>query len=285
LEEDYPPAAFATAMNLLSSHDVNRAVRVLDHDGIDFAAQEPINGFADGRAAAGAGGGAAIHAARRADDLLRRRSGAGRLWQRRPARRSRTTASPIPGLTPRVRRRCRRGASRTRRCWPTTRRLGQLRQQHSFLRTGAWDTLLLDDAGLIVFGRKDASGAAIVAVNRSDQEQTVSFDASGYLPWGAELSDPFGEAALTVGDAGNVSFTAPALGYQLWVTDEGIDFTTPMTPEIIAVEESNGSITLTLQGDDTAAQYAVLRSLVDGGFEEVAILPGTDETFTSPMRG
>ena len=50
LQEDYPPAAFATAMNLLSSHDVNRAVRVLDHDGIDVAAQEPVNNFKDGRA-------------------------------------------------------------------------------------------------------------------------------------------------------------------------------------------------------------------------------------------
>jgi glycosidase/fibronectin type 3 domain-containing protein len=284
LQEDYPPAAFATAMNLLSSHDVNRAVRVLDHDGIDFAAQEPINGFEDGRARLALA--AVLQFTLPGAPTIYYGDEVGLVG----------FGSDGPRDDPYNRQPYPWPDAEGYDTLPTWRQqdtallahyqqLGQLRQQHSFLRTGAWDTLLLDDAGLIVYGRKDASGAAIIAVNRSDQEQTVSFDASGYLPWGMELSDPFGEAALTVGDAGNVSFTAPTMGYQLWVTDEGIDFTTPMTPEIIAVEESNGSITLTLQGDDTAAQYAVLRSLVDGGFEEVAILPGTDETFDFTDEG
>ncbi len=278
MQEDYPPAAFASAMNLLSSHDVNRAVRVLDHDGIDFAAQEPINDFADGRARLALAavlqftlpGAPTIYYGDEVglvgfgsdgprDDPYNRQpypwpDAEG--YDDLPAWRQRDTA-----------------------LLAHYQRLGQLRQQYSFLRTGSWDTLLLDDAGLIVYGRKDESGAAIIAVNRSKQEQMVSFDASGYLPWGAELRDPFGDATLTVGAAGNVSFTTPALGYQLWVTGEEIDFTTPTTPEIVAVVEGSGSVTLTLQGDDTAAQYAVLRSQVDGGFEEVAILPGADVTF------
>ncbi|HAJ34645.1 MAG TPA: hypothetical protein DCL15_02965 [Chloroflexi bacterium] len=284
LQEDYPPAAFATAMNLLSSHDVNRAVRVLDHDGIDFAAQAPVNDFVDGRSRLAL---AAV--------LQFTLPGAPTIYYGDEVglvgfgsdgpRDDPYNRQPYP--------------------WPdaegyddlpawrqqdTTllahyQRLGQLRQQYSFLRTGAWDTLLLDDAGLIVYGRKDASGAAIIAVNRSDQERAVSFDASGYLPWDATLTDPFGDATLTVGALGNVAFTVPAMGYQLWVTEEDVDFTTPTMPEIVAVAEGNGNVTLTLQGDDTAAQYAVLRSRVNGGFQEVAILPGADVTFEFTDEG
>jgi hypothetical protein len=187
-------------MNLLSSHDVNRAVRVLDHDGIDFAAQEPNQRLCGWPRAAGVGGGAAIHAARRADDLLRRRSGAGRLWQRRPARRS---LQP-PALSLARRRRLRRAAGVAQQDTALLehyQQLGQLRQQHSFLRTGSWETLLLDDAGLIVYGRKDASGAAIIAVNRSDQDADGQLRRVGLSAiWGMELSDPFGEATLTVSD-------------------------------------------------------------------------------------
>ena len=45
IQEDYPPAAFAAAMNLISSHDFNRAVRTLDHDGVDYGTLEPVDGF------------------------------------------------------------------------------------------------------------------------------------------------------------------------------------------------------------------------------------------------
>jgi glycosidase len=49
VQEDYPPAAFATAMNLISSHDVNRAVYVLDKDGVNEERTQPVDDFTDGR--------------------------------------------------------------------------------------------------------------------------------------------------------------------------------------------------------------------------------------------
>jgi len=278
MQEDYPPAAFATAMNLLSSHDVNRAVRVLDHDGIDFAALEPNNGFEDGRARLALAavlqftlpGAPTIYYGDEVG-LVGFGSDAGRddPYNRQPY--------PWPDADgyddlPAWR-------QQDTELLAHYQRLGQLRQQHSFLRTGSWDTLLVDDAGLVVFGRKDASGAALIAVNRSATDLPVSFDASGYLPWGAELRDPFGDATLTVGALGNIAFDAPALGFQLWVTAEDVDFTTPFAPEIVETAEGNGSVTLTIQGDDSAERYAVLRSPVDGGFVEIAVLPGSDVPF------
>ncbi|GIK73068.1 MAG: alpha-amylase [Chloroflexota bacterium] len=278
IQEDYPPAAFATAMNLLSSHDVNRAVRVLDHDGIDFAALEPNNGFEDGRARLALAavlqftlpGAPTIYYGDEVG-LVGFGSDVGRddPYNRQPY--PWPDADGYDGLP----------------AWRQQdvtllehyQRLGQLRQQHSFLRTGSWDTLLVDDAGLVVFGRKDESGAAIIAVNRSNVDRLVSFDASGYLPWGAELRDPFSAATLIVGDLGNIAFDAPAMGYQLWMTAADVDFTTPPAPQLVATAEGNRSVTLTIQGDDSAERFAVLRSPVDGGYEEIAVLPGSDVAF------
>ena len=51
IQEDYPEPAWESAMNLLDSHDTNRAVVKLDHDGITGtgANRTPVNGFEDGK--------------------------------------------------------------------------------------------------------------------------------------------------------------------------------------------------------------------------------------------
>lgn len=280
LQEDYPPPAFATAMNLLSSHDVNRAVRVLDHDGIDFAALEPNNDFEDGRRRLALAailqftlpGAPTVYYGDEVG-LVGFGSDVGRddPYNRQPY--------PWPDAD---------GYDEL----PTWRqqdltllehyqRLGQLRRQHSFLRTGSWDVLLVDDAGVVVYGRKDASGAALVAVNRSEMEYPVSFDVSGYLPWGATLRDAFGDATLTVGELGNVSFSLAPMSYRIWLTEPELDLQAPEAPQIVATEEESTRIRLTIEGGSSEGsgsveRYAVLRSLMDGGYEEVALLPASN---------
>ena len=181
LQEDYPPAAFATAMNLLSSHDVNRAVRVLDHDGIDYANQQPNNDFIDGR---------------------RRLALAAVLQFTLPG--APTVyygdevglvgfGSDIPRDDPYNRQPYPWADAEGYAALPTWRQadvdlaavygqLGTLRNQHSYLRTGSWDTLLVDDGGLYAFGRKDATGAAIIAINRRSDTAHFTLDVGGYLP-------------------------------------------------------------------------------------------------------
>lgn len=287
LQEDYPPAAFAAAMNLLSSHDVNRAVRVLDHDGVDFAALEPNNGFEDGRRRLALA--AVLQLTLPGAPTLYYGDEVGLVgFGSDVGRDDPYNRQPYP--------------------WPDAdgyedlptwrqqdlallehyQRLGQLRRQHSFLRTGSWDVLLVDDVGLVVYGRKDASGAALIALNRSEMEQSVSFDASGYLPWGAALRDAFGDETLTVGELGNVSFTLAPMSYRIWLTAPETDLRAPATPQITATEEENGRIRFTIAGDGDAERYAVLRSPVDGGYEEVALLAAgaepvvfTDEGLTN----
>lgn len=67
--------------------------------------------------------------------------------------------------------------------------LGQLRGAHSFLRTGSWETFVTDDAGVYAFGRKDETGAAVIVINRSDSEQTLNLDVTGFVPFGSVLVD------------------------------------------------------------------------------------------------
>ncbi|MBW7883112.1 MAG: alpha amylase N-terminal ig-like domain-containing protein [Caldilineaceae bacterium] len=277
VQEDYPPAAFATAMNLLSSHDVNRAVRVLDHDGIDYAAQEPANGFADGRARLALA--AVLQFTLPGAPTVYYGDEAGLVG----------FGSDIPRDDPYNRQPYPWADAAGYDSLPAWRqqdadllahfqRLGQLRSQYSFLRTGSWDTLLVDDAGLYVFGRKDENGAAIIAVNRSAAGQQIELDLSGYLPYKTVLTDPLGSAETQVDGAGMLTYTVPAFGFQIWVTGAGYNPFQPSTPPF-EVEEGNGQVTLQIQGDDTAARFAIYRSLVDGGYQRVAIIGGTD-TFT-----
>ena len=267
IQEDYPPAAFATAMNLLSSHDVNRAVRVLDPDGLGEQ-----TGFVEGRARLALAAvlqftlpGAPTLYYGDEVGLVGFGSDVGR---DDPYNRQPYPWPDAPGYD-----RLPGWRQQDLTLLEHYRRLGQLRRQHSFLRTGSWETLWVDEAGLIVYGRKNGEGAALVAVNRSPATQPVSLNLTGYLPWGATLRDPFGSAQLTVGEVGQVQFAVPALGYQLWVTEEGVDLSVPEPPAVLASAEARQTLTLTLQGDAGGERYILQRSRVDGGYQDVAELP------------
>lgn len=285
VQEDYPPPAFATAMNLISSHDVNRAVNVLDRGGVDPATMEPVDGFADGRkrlalAAAlqftlpGAPtvyygdevGLAGYGSDLQRDDPYNRQpypwaDAAG--YDQLPAWRQ--ADGDLLALY---------------------QQLGKLRSRHSYLRTGSWDTLLSDDEqGLYVYGRKDGSGAAIVAVNRGGVDAAAAVNLAGYLPKGAVLQQavvPAGAAEAstsTIGEDGSFELSVAPLAFQIWVTNEDVDLQAPAAPTVTATE-GNRTVTLALQagatGTVTASEYIVLRSLVNGGFAEIGRAPAEE---------
>jgi hypothetical protein len=280
VEEDYPPAAFASAMNLLSSHDVNRPVRVLDHDGIDFAAQEPVNDFEDGRRRLALA--AVLQLTLPGAPTIYYGDEVGLVgFGSDPGRDDPYNRQPYPWADEEGYDDLPEWRQADADLLAHYQRLGTLRGEHSFLRTGSWDTLLVDDAGLYVFGRKDETGAAVVAVNRSAVTQTVPLTLAGYLPFGAELTDAFGGETATVGDAGELSFGVEPLGFRIWLTAEGIDLSAPDAPEV-SVAESTGSVLLTL-AEPNANEIAVYRSPVAGGFEEIGIIPAAGENETGPI--
>lgn len=272
MQEEYPPAAFSSAMNLISSHDVNRAVYVLDKDGVNAERTAPVNGFTDGRQRLALAamlqftlpGAPTVYYGdevglagfgsdpQRADPYIRQPypwpDAAG--YDSLPAWRQQD-----PELL------------------ALYEQLGKLRGQHSFLRTGAWDTLALDDAGLYVYGRKDDSGAAVIALNRSSAPITATVPVTGYLPFGAGLTSAFDAGQVAVGDNGLLEIAVPAMGYAVWTTDSDVDLTAPAPPTVTAVEQ-NGAIELTLHATDAqSAEFVILRSLVNGGFTEFGRAP------------
>ena len=293
VQEDYPPPAFATAMNLISSHDVNRAVNVLDHAGVDPATQQPVDDFVDGRQRLALAavlqftlpGAPTIYYG---DEVGLAGFGSD------PARDDPYNRQPYPWEDA-------EGYAELP-AWRQTdadllalyQQLGSLRSEHSFLRTGSWDTLLTDDeSGLYVFGRKDASGAALVAVNRSATEAFADVDLQGYLPLGATLTDALTTTAtatettaVTVADGGMLDLPVPAMGYRVLLTGDDADLTPPAQPSVNGVE-GNRELQLTIEpGPDsgpTPTEFIVLRSLVNGGFSEYGRLPAEpDVIFADP---
>ncbi|MBC8448273.1 MAG: DNRLRE domain-containing protein [Chloroflexi bacterium] len=283
IQEDLPKPAFDVAMNLLGSHDTNRPVRVLDHDGIDYGTLTPIGGFADGRQRLKLvaamqltlPGAPTIYYGDEVG-LVGFGSDVGRddPYNRQPYP---WPDEPDYDTLPDWRR-------QQADLLAHYQALGQLRNSKSYLRTGSWDTFVVDDAGLYVYGRKDATGAAIVAVNRDDAAHTVVLDLTGYVPLGAHLVDPLDGGAPLVA-AADTTFDVAAMDFQIWVTEEGVDMTVPYSPLVMASSEGDGLVTLTLWNDHPdQAQHVIYRSIVNGGYARVGTVdsgtPGSTVVFT-----
>lgn len=283
VQEDYPPPAFAAAMNLISSHDVNRAINVLDRNGVDLATLAPVDGFADGRARLALAavlqftlpGAPTVYYG---DEVGL--AGFGSDGQRDDP----YNRQPYPWADAEGYDDLPAWRQADADLLALYQQLGSLRGEHSFLRTGSWDTLLTgDEQGLYVFGRKDESGAAVVAVNRGEAEANAALDLRGYLPTDAALEEapvaapgaPVAGGPPALNEDGTVQITAPPLGFRIWLTGDDVNMQAP-APPIVTATEGNRQLTLAVEagaGPITPTEFIVLRSLVDGGFSEYGRMP------------
>lgn len=148
--------------------------------------------------------------------------------------------------------------------------LANTRQAHPALRTGSFDTLLVDDANNVyAYGRKmtDNSDAAIVLINRAALlESLVTLDVSGYLPYGAEFVDVMnGNAIYTVDDAGQLTVNVPAFSGVLLVLNNALSAPPAAVADLAVTGESNQTVDLTWSPAAGATRYDLYRSLVSGG--------------------
>ena len=271
IQEDYPYPAWATAMNLIGSHDVNRAVNVLDHAGIDRAGDGPLDDFADARARLRLA--AALQMTLPGAPTIYYGDETGIAGYGSDAQRDDPyNRQPYPWPDAAGYDDLPAWARQQESLLETYRFLGQLRGAHSFLRTGAWETFITDDAGLYVFGRKDSSGAALVAINRSPISQTVSLELGGYLPISAELIDAATGQTATV----SLREVVQPMDFRIWHTAEAIDLTPPDAPVIEAVEEGDGIVTLTIAVPPATSRVVIRRGLVDGGYRPVGVVEASD---------
>jgi glycosidase len=293
VQEDYPPAAFATAMNLISSHDVNRAVYVLDHDGVNAARTEPVDGFADGRRRLALA--AALQFTLPGAPTIYYGDEVGLVgFGSDPQRDDPYNRQPYPWDDAEGYAELPAWRQADADLLAIYQALGSLRQEHSFLRTGDWDTLAIDDAtGLYAYGRKDSTGAAVVVFNRGSEPLTTALDLTGYVPAGAPLEQaavaagPMSDGEMpaggpaTINEDGSLQVEVPPLDFRIWVTGEGTDMAAPAAPTVTATE-GNRELTLAVvagaAATDTVAavEFVVLRSLLDGGFEEYGRMPAEE---------
>ncbi|MCX6029019.1 MAG: alpha-amylase family glycosyl hydrolase [Chloroflexi bacterium] len=286
MQEDYPEAAWSVAMNLLDSHDTNRAVNKLDHDGISGsgANRTPVNNFQDGRARLKtvailqytlpgaptiyygdevglAGFGSDVNR----DDPYNRQPYP---WADEPG------YSDLPAW---------RQADVT--LLAHYQKMGQIRTQYSFLRTGSFDTLLADDTKLaLAYGRKDGTGVGIVVINRSKDAQTVTFKIGGYLPKNLTFTDALNGGSYTAAD-GILSVPINGLWGAVLVHEGAV--TPPAAPTGLTAVEGDGFVRLSWNAVPGATSYKVFRSYLAGGSynEKLVEIPNTVFTDKSVENG
>lgn len=274
LQEDYPPAAFASAMNLIDSHDTQRAVFVLDHEPVDRATLTPANNFADGRRRLAL---AAV--------LQFTLPGAPTVYYGDevglagfgidPTRDDPHNRQPYPWVDAAGYESLPAWRKQDPALLDHYRQLGQLRAAHSYLRTGSWVTLAADDAGVYAYLRGDESGAGVVIVNRSEITQSVPLTVAGLLPFDTILHSTLATDTLTVDAAGFFTVTVPAMDFRILITEEGIDLAAPEAPQLEALAGS-GAVTLTVTGAQEGERVRFYRSLLDGGYALLAETAGAD---------
>ena len=190
IREDYPPAAQYAMMNLIDSHDTNRALYVLKFSGDPdlTAAKARLKLTATfqftyiGAPTVYYGDEAGLYAPGQVDS--------GGIVQDDPYNRAPFPWDDKPGTY----------GSEDHSLESYYAKLGTIRNAHSALRTGDFRTLLTDDTNLVYsFGRSDASEKAVIALNNNTGLlSSVSISVSGYIANGTVLTDALTGATYTV---------------------------------------------------------------------------------------
>lgn len=166
--------------------------------------------------------------------------------------------------------------------------LAAMRSSQPELVDGSFTILLADDAtGTVVYGRKDGSHAAIVALNPTGAAHTLTIPVGGWLPNGTSLAAAFGGGSGATVVNGVVTVSLPAISGAVLATG-AVDLTPPPAPTGLTVQSvAAGSVALQWTSSPGAASYAVYRSPVTGGgYVKIADgLGSTSFTDTSVQNG
>ncbi|MGE5156111.1 MAG: alpha-amylase family glycosyl hydrolase, partial [Betaproteobacteria bacterium] len=159
--------------------------------------------------------------------------------------------------------------------------LAQLRKTLPVLTSGDFKVLLADDSAKVaVYGRKTGSQAALVVVNGGDAT-TVTIPVAGYVPDGIAFSSRYavgsGASASATVAGDKVTVDVPARGAVLYATGS-VDLTPPAAPTGLSVtREVANEVDVTWNAVPGAAGYDVWTSPVTGG--------GYTKWNTSPITG
>ncbi|HOT93491.1 MAG TPA: alpha-amylase family glycosyl hydrolase [Anaerolineae bacterium] len=268
LEEDYPPEAFYAMMNLVGSHDVNRVLIPLDQDG-DPTDEDYSDGKARLRALAimqmTLPGAPTIYYGDEVGLVGYGEATAGNqggVYYSDPYNRQPYPWADAAGYDDLPA--WRKADLAMRDHYSKT---AAIRNAHPALRTGSFDTLLVDDeTRAYAYGRRLGDDVAIVAVNLDTTTRTLTIPVKGYLPGdGLHLTDALNDVAYTTANKEIVIPDVPPLWGAILIVDAGQDLTPPAAPANLVAVEGDGEVTLTWDAVADAASYTVFRSYVSGG--------------------
>ncbi|MBN2007417.1 MAG: Ig-like domain-containing protein [Anaerolineae bacterium] len=271
IEEDYPSEAFYAMMNLVGSHDVNRVLIPLDQDGdptdedysdgkmrqkmlaiiqmtmpgaptVYYGDEVALTGF--GEATPGNAGG---------------------VFYSDPYNRQPYPWADAEGYDELPA--WRQADLTMREHYSAT---AAIRNEHPALRTGSFDTLLVDDTNsLYAYGRRQGNDIAIVGANLDNVTHTITIDVAGYLPTALHLTDQLNGGVYTVTTNQIVVANVPPMWGAILTVDAAQDVTAPAAPLDLAATEGDGEVALAWTVVPGAASYNVYRSYVSGGGYEL----------------
>jgi glycosidase len=255
IREDYPDAAYYSAMNLLDSHDTARLLWVLT-PGADNAAAKEQNAA---NVAVGK------NSVRLASLIQFTNAGAptvyygdevGMTGNDDPDDRRTYPWADLGGHP-----------DTAMLAWYTS--LSSLRSSLPVLRDGDFRALLADDAdGVAAYGRATTSQAAIVVVNRDGSPHTVTVPLAGYLRDGLAFSTKLalgsGGSTSALSASGSITVTVPAAGALVLATD-AVDLNPTAAPVLQLDAEADASLSVSWSSVPGAASYDVWVSPVSGG--------------------
>jgi glycosidase len=174
--------------------------------------------------------------------------------------------------------------------------LAHLRKQHAALRLGSFETLLTGDTtasgtdnNTFAFARMGGGESAVVALNNGGAANTASVPVGAYFADGTVLQDALTGSTFTV-SGGSVSVTLAARGGAILLPFPAlVDMTPPAAASSVSPSQNvNGwnnttPVTVALSGSDSGSGIKELRSWVnDGG---VTVVTGSSATVTISAEG
>ena len=279
--ERYPPEALYAMMNLIDSHDTNRALFLLDDNAADAnddsLLQDPnydwSNALARLRGVAilqmTLPGAPTIYYGDEVG-LVGPTYFSGGKWEDDPYNRQ-----PYPWLdeggTPFYT--FLQSQSNQDEMYDYYANLTDARNTHEALRLGSFDPLLIDDAHMIyAYGRKmaDNSDVALVLLNRDGTlaapiSHTVPLTVAGYVPFGAQFTDVMSGNSYTVDGSGVITVTVPGQSGAVLVLDAPITTAPDAVTDLAVTGQANTQIDLGWTAVSGNVTYHIYRSLTSGG--------------------
>ena len=164
--------------------------------------------------------------------------------------------------------------------------LSGLRRQHTALTAGDFRVLLADDtADTVAYGRKSANQAAIVFINRTSQARAGEISVAGYLRDGLTFTRAYvvgtGDPNSVTVSSGKINVSLGPLSAVVLLTGN-VDLMPPNAPSNLHVtNEGDGEVGLAWSAVPGAAGYNVYRSpLSGGGYIQANTGPITGTSFT-----